>query len=107
MQAYLAESIIDLLNPHSELADTDPEAFHGKHRPGDEDECDGIVDGKCDCNIMTGPGAVVFAKEWFNQNCNTFIMTGAAEKMNPVPVISYRQEGPWTIALLGGVIIRD
>ncbi len=101
-QLYTADAIVELLGAHDQIAGGGLEVFHGKHRP--DEECEDAVDGKCNCRIMSGPGAAEFATSWFDQDCNTFILLGAIEKMNPVPVLSYRMEGPWTIALLSGVI---
>jgi hypothetical protein len=98
---------VELLGTHREIAGggTEIETFRGRHHtPHDNDECEGEEGGQCNCDILRGPKAERFASEWFDGKCMSFIVPGAPEKMNPVPVISYRREGPWTIALLTGVV---
>jgi hypothetical protein len=98
---------VELLGTHREIAGggREIETFSGRHHtPDGNEECEGEEGSQCTCDVVRGAGADRFASEWFDGKCSTFIIPGAPDKMNHVPIISYRREGPWTIALLSGVV---
>jgi hypothetical protein len=103
-----AARILRTLGPHKELRDDDddPHVWMGMKREIDEDdEEEEEEENERRGVFFSRPNLVAvkqFEKEWFAESYS-FIVNGG-EKMNPVPFVTFKYFGRYTIAIVSGVV---